>query len=180
MKRSPAITASSRPRFEGDLVGLDTAAAGRWRGRRPGPPPRRGAPGPGRAHRRSAGSPRGPGPFVPRQGSARRRGGPGSAAATAVDALEGGLSPARGARRGRRSGVRPAGVLADRGRGEAAGARRRAPRAGSGLEDPSSPRQAFDPGVGVVRRGVQSRPNPPRQLDVQGGQVDSRRCPRLQ
>ena len=69
MKRSPAITASRRPRLRTALVGLASASAapdaGRWRGRRPD-------------HRRSDGSRPGHELSVPRPGSARRRGGPGS------------------------------------------------------------------------------------------------------
>ena len=60
--------------LEGDRLGLDADRG--WRGRRPGPPPRKVAPG----SRSPAGRPepaRDSGPSVPRSGSAHRRGGPG-------------------------------------------------------------------------------------------------------
>ncbi len=77
----------------------DAVAGGRWRGQRRGPPPRTGAPGPGRGRRRSAGSPPAPGRCVPRPGSARR--------ASRAQGSSTGLSPARGARRGSRRAARP-------------------------------------------------------------------------
>ena len=84
----------------------DATAAGRWRGRRPGPRPRATAPAPALDRRRSAGEPARTRAVVSPAGlgsparRARKR-----SAATAVDALEGGLSPARGARRGSRPRV---------------------------------------------------------------------------
>ena len=57
--------------------------------------------------RRSAGSRRGPGPSVPRPGSARRRGGPGSAPRPPPSTRSRELAPGRGARRGRRPTTRP-------------------------------------------------------------------------
>ena len=76
--------------LEGDLLGLDAAAGGRWRGRPRGLPPRTAAPVPGLDRRRSAGSRRGPGPSVPpaRLGSPARRARK-HAAATVVAALAG-------------------------------------------------------------------------------------------
>ena len=90
LRRIPAIEEEPRDHrvepaaLDGDLVGLDAAAAT--------PPSVAGGEDGGQVRRpegarltpaalgrRSAGSPRGPGPFVPRQGSARRRAEPGSA-----------------------------------------------------------------------------------------------------
>ena len=98
MKSSPAITASSWPRFR--ATSSDSTPRPRRRGRRD-------APGRGRGRRRSAGSPSAPGRCVPRPGSARRRDGPGSAPPPPPSTRSTGLSPARGARRGSRPGSRP-------------------------------------------------------------------------
>ncbi len=96
--------------LEGDVVGLDAAVAAPrpLAGGEDGDQVRRpegGAPGPGRGRQRSAGIPPGPGPSVPRPGSARRRGGPGSAPRPPAATRSTGLSPARGARRGSRRGI---------------------------------------------------------------------------